>query len=239
MSGRLARRVRDRQAFRSGIDDGRWEEPGYAARVAMKGRAAAWFVRLLGASLRLERPGWEANERALASGRPVIYVCWHGSQLAPTYVYRDRGIWIMTSLSRDGDIQTQSLNCLGYRTVRGSSSRGGGRALLEMVRRLRQGEAVSMTLDGPRGPRHVAKPGAVLLAQRAEAVVLAVGARYGRAWQLRNWDRFEIPLPFSRVVVATSEPFMVPADLSVEAGQRLLEARLAECEALAERRLGA
>jgi lysophospholipid acyltransferase (LPLAT)-like uncharacterized protein len=94
-----------------------------------------------------------------------------------------------------------------------------------------------MTLDGPRGPRHVAKPGAVLLAQRAEAVVLAVGARYGRAWQLRNWDRFEIPLPFSRVVGATSEPFMGPADLSVEAGQRPLEARLAECEALAERRL--
>ncbi len=228
-----------RHAFVSGVADSRWGEPGYAARVALKGRLAALFIRMLGSSLRLERIGWENNARALATGRPVVYVCWHGSQLAPTYAFRDRGIWIMTSLSRDGDIQTQSLNCLGYRTVRGSSSRGGSRALLEMVRRLRRGEATSMTLDGPRGPRHVAKPGAVLLAQRAGAVVLAVGACYGRAWRLNNWDRFEIPLPFSRVAVVTSEPFTLPPGLSVEEGARRLADKLGECEAIAERRIDA
>ncbi|NLI76994.1 MAG: lysophospholipid acyltransferase family protein [Candidatus Riflebacteria bacterium] len=231
--------VAERHAFVSGVVDTRWDEPGYVSRVSLKGRAAAVFIRVLGSSLRLERVGWENNARALATGRPVVYVCWHGSQLAPTYAFRDRGIWIMTSLSRDGDIQTQSLNCLGYRTVRGSSSRGGSRALLEMVRRLRRGEATSMTLDGPRGPRHVAKPGAVLLAQRAGAVVLAVGARYGRAWQLHNWDRFEIPLPFSRVAVVTSEPFTLPPDLPVEEGTRRLADRLGECEAQADRRLDA
>lgn len=227
----------DRYAFLSGIRDDRWDDPGYVPTVSVKGRLSAIFVRMLGSSLRLERVGWENNRRALDSGRPVVLVCWHGSQLAPMAAYRDKGIWIMTSLSRDGDIQTQSLNRLGYRTVRGSSSRGGTRALLEMARLLKKGEVTSMTLDGPRGPYHVAKPGTVLLAQRVGATILAVGARYGSCLRLKNWDRFEIPLPFSRAVVVTSEPFAIPPEMPAEAGTRLLAEKLEECESIAERRL--
>ncbi|OIP21708.1 hypothetical protein AUK22_11300 [bacterium CG2_30_54_10] len=226
-----------RESFLSGVDDPRWKEPGYVSSVRLKGRMAAIVVRLLGSSLRLEKLAWENNDRAFATGRPVLFLCWHGAQLGPMIAYRDTGYWLMTSLSRDGDIQTQSLNCLGFRTIRGSSSRGGGRALLEMARRLKGGEATAMTLDGPRGPHHVAKPGAVLLARRIQAVVIAVGASYSRALRLNNWDHFEIPFPFSRAVVALGEPFAIQPETPIEDGCRLLERKMAESASAADRRL--
>jgi len=220
-------------------DDPRWSEPAYLPKVRFKGRLAALFVRFWSSTVRLERIGREHEKAAIASGRPVLYVAWHGSQVVPLFEFSNRGILIMTSLSRDGDIQTMSMSCLGYRTVRGSSSRGGARALLGMVREMNRGISASLMVDGPRGPYHEAKPGAVLLAQKTRAVVLPVGVGYANVIRLNNWDRFEIPLPFSRVVVATGMPFDIGSDLDLEAGARLIEARIAETVAEAERRIAA
>jgi len=220
-------------------DDPRWNEPGYLSRVRIKGRMAALFVRAWASTVRLERLGKDNEDAAHATGRPVLYVAWHGSQLLPGFVFSGRGILIMTSLSRDGDIQTMSMSSLGYRTLRGSSSRGGARALLGMVREMNHGADASLMVDGPRGPYHEAKPGAVLLAQKSRALVLPVGVGYDRVVRLNNWDRFEIPLPFSRVVVAIGTPFEIGADMDVDAGARLIEDRINATEAEAGRRIAA
>lgn len=216
----------------------RWQEPGYRQKVRIKGRAAALFVKLFGHSVRLEHFGRENDRKAGSGGRPVIYVFWHGSQLIPLGVYRGRGIWILTSLSRDGDIQTQVMSCLGYRTIRGSSSRGGARALMGLLRGLREpGARAAIAVDGPRGPYRVAKPGAVLLAQKSAAAVLPVGIAYSRVRRLKNWDQFEIPFPWSRVALVVGEPFQIGPDLSPEEGERLIGERITACNDSASGRL--
>lgn len=206
-----------------------------APRARILGRLAAKFVVLWASQLQIERIGWEHVGNLERSNRPVIYVVWHGSQLVPLACFRKRGITIMTSLSLDGEIQTCSLQCLGYRTVRGSSSRGGARALLAMVRALRDGHQVSMTVDGPRGPYHQVKPGAVMLAQKAQALVVPVSVGYRYHHALTNWDRFEIPLPFSRACLVCGAPFVIPADMPLDQGCRLIEKHLLEGDQLAAR----
>jgi len=220
-------------------DDPRWNDPAYLPGVRIKGRMAALLIRTWASTVRAERLGRSWEDAARATGRPILYLVWHGSQMIPGFVFRGRGILIMTSLSRDGDLQTMSMSCMGYRTLRGSSSRGGARALLGMVREMNHGADVSLTVDGPRGPYHQAKPGGVLLAQKSRALVLPVGVGYDRVIRLNNWDRFEIPLPFSRVVVATGAPFEIGPDMDLAAGARLIEERITATEAEAARRIAA
>lgn len=214
-------------------------EPQIGARARILGRLAARFVVFWSSQLQIEKVGWD-RVAALESGpRPVLYLIWHGSQLVPLACFRNRGITIMTSLSQDGEIQTQSMHCLGYRTVRGSSSRGGARALLTMVRTMKEGRSASMTVDGPRGPYHQAKPGAVALAQKAAAVIVPVSMGYRHHHSLHNWDRFEIPIPFSRVCMVCGAPFVIPPEMPVEDGCRMIERHLAAGDALAAGRAAA
>jgi hypothetical protein len=102
------------------------------------------------------------------------------------------------------------VRAFGLETVRGSTSRGGARALLELVATLRRGRDVAVTPDGPRGPRHEFAPGALVAAQRAGAAVIGVAAHVDRAWRLRSWDAFEIPKPFARITVAYTPARGVP-----------------------------
>lgn len=220
-------------------NDPRWLEPAYTSKVRIKGRMASLFVRFWSSTVRLERIGLEHEDAAHATGRPVLYVAWHGSQVVPMFAFRDRGILIMTSLSRDGDIQTMSMSCLGYRTIRGSSSRGGAKALLGMVREMNRGISASLSVDGPRGPYHEAKAGGVLLAQKTRAMVLPVGVGYSNVVRLNNWDRFEIPIPFSRVVVASGAPFEIGPEVDLASGARLIESAINAAEAEAARRIAA
>ncbi|HNV69169.1 MAG TPA: lysophospholipid acyltransferase family protein [Candidatus Ozemobacteraceae bacterium] len=219
--------------------EARWDEPGYAQKARIKGRCAGLFVKLWASSLRVEHIGADRAPLLHAAGRRVLFVVWHGSQLVPLATYRNRGISIMTSLSRDGDIQDSCMKTLGFTTVRGSSSRGGARALLAMVRSLEKTGLAAIAVDGPRGPYHQAKPGAVVLAQKTGAIVLPVGAAHTRCRHLRSWDKFELPLPFSRSVVWTGEPFEMPARCSPEEGCRLIEEHLQRCEDQARERIAA
>ncbi len=218
--------------------DGRLNDSGYLQKVRIKGRLASIFVRFWVSGLRVEKIGWENNQRAKSLGGPVLYVLWHGSQVVPLANFRNRGIIILTSLSRDGDIQDVSMNCLGFRTIRGSSSRGGARALLSLMKELPNAGFAAITVDGPRGPYHVAKPGAVLLAQKTGAAVLPVGVAHSLCHRMKNWDRFEIPFPFSRSILVTGEPFFVDSHLSLENGAALIEEKISECDKLAKERIG-
>ncbi|MBI3015878.1 MAG: lysophospholipid acyltransferase family protein [Candidatus Tectomicrobia bacterium] len=152
-------------------------------------------------SLRIEVRNSEAEERLRAGGRPFIYAIWHGRMLCPILSRSHRQICTLVSLSRDGEIINAFLQRLGFRTVRGSSSRGGARGLTALVREVKAGHDVAITPDGPRGPRFQAQEGALDLAARTGAPLLLTTSAARRAFVCKSWDRFLIPLPFSRVVI--------------------------------------
>jgi lysophospholipid acyltransferase (LPLAT)-like uncharacterized protein len=142
------------------------------------------------------------------------------------YRYRGSGVYILVSQSRDGEVLSRILQRFGMPTIRGSSSRGGRRSLLELVRRVRAGASAGMAPDGPRGPRHRAQVGIITLARLTEIPIIpvAVGARWKIEFQ--SWDRFLLPLPGSRIVVAYDEPVVVPSD----ADAAMLEQKRQELE---------
>ena len=158
-----------------------------------------------------------------------MYLVWHEVLLPLLWHHRGQGVAIVVSEAREGQYLADFAMSLGYRTVRGSSTRGAARALLGAVRELEEGHAVAFTPDGPRGPRRELKPGVVAAAQRAGAVIIPVHARASRAWRLNSWDRFMIPKPAARVTVTYGRPFEVaPGETGLAAGLEDAIARLAE-----------
>ena len=174
--------------------------------------AAGWvLVRLIGPTLRyrveIERGG-PPTDRV----EPGIYVFWHRCCIPALYHFRYRNIAVMTSSSFDGEYIARIIEKFGYRAVRGSSTRGGVRALLGMHTELEEGRSVAFTIDGPRGPRYVAKPGPVLLARNTQLPIIAFHTAVERTWVLNSWDGFMIPKPFSRVLLKISALIAVPSD---------------------------
>ncbi|MEO6447424.1 MAG: lysophospholipid acyltransferase family protein [Gemmatimonadaceae bacterium] len=180
-------------------------------KVFLAASLGALLVRLLGSTWRMSTRDRASLEAVRASGQPVVIVLWHGELLPILWHHRHQGIAVLVSTHADGEIIARIASSLGCRTVRGSSSRGGARALLELVRELGDGHEVAVTPDGPRGPRRHFAAGAVVAAMRAEVPVIAFGARVDRAWRLRSWDRFVIPKPFARVEIAYSAVVPVAA----------------------------
>ncbi len=168
---------------------------------ALRALARTWRVREVG------REGWRARR---AAGLPTVVALWHGQMLPLLAHHRDEGVAVLVSEHRDGEVITRVLRAFGFETVRGSTSRGGTRALLELVRELRAGREVAVTPDGPRGPRHTYAPGALVAAHRAGAAVVGVAAHVDRAWRLGSWDAFEVPKPFARITIAYTPPRPVP-----------------------------
>ncbi|HUD22974.1 MAG TPA: lysophospholipid acyltransferase family protein [Acidobacteriaceae bacterium] len=180
---------------------------------------AALLIRLLGHTLRYEDRAEPGVTLGYHIPGPVVFAFWHRSLLACAHLFRDQGITILISSSFDGDLITRTTELLGFHVVRGSSTRGGAAGLRAMQQAYAEGRRCAFTADGPRGPVFVAKPGAALLANSVaghtadgQPTGTWVGCFYAlpdRAWQLRSWDRFLIPKPFSRVVVTW--PAHVPA----------------------------
>ncbi len=141
--------------------------------------------------------------------RPHVFLLWHEALLPLLWQHRNQGVAIVVSEARDGQYLSDLAASLGYRTVRGSSTRGGARALLGAVRELRAAGAVAFTPDGPRGPRRELKPGVVAAAQRGGGVIVPIHAEADRAWRLHSWDRFMIPKPLARVWITYGRPFEV------------------------------
>ena len=209
----------------------------------------AMLIRLLGATLKYEEirePGTHADENP----RTRVYCMWHRSLLSVAYLFRQRKIAILISPSFDGELITQTIRRVGYMPVRGSCSRGGAVGLLGMQRILdTTGEDrcnyAAFTADGPRGPVYHAKPGGVKLAQQTGGGVGIFYAAPVRAWQLRSWDRFLIPKPFTTIVIGWQSPVLVAADVdenSLEAARRAVEdaierARLAVEEHIAAKHI--
>jgi lysophospholipid acyltransferase (LPLAT)-like uncharacterized protein len=167
----------------------------------------------------VRREGSEAFDAMLERGEPFIVVFWHGEIVPVTWVHRRRGIAPLISRHADGEVIARIVEGLGYRTVRGSTTRGGVRALLETAQRVEEGITVGFTPDGPRGPRHVFAPGALIVAQRTGRPIIALGATASRAWRLRSWDRHLVPKPFATVTIRYSGPEYVRVEQARDAVQ--------------------
>lgn len=193
------------------------------------GTAGYPLVRALGRTWRWRVDGGARYDELMHAGRPPILALWHGRILPATVYWRDRGIVAMTSQNFDGEWIARLMGQFGFRAARGSTSRGGSRALVQMRRELAAGHAVAFTVDGPRGPACVAQPGAVWLAAATGHPVLPFHIETDRGWRTRSWDRGVVPKPFSTVAIAIGEPLQAngTADGEIETARRDLESRLA------------
>jgi lysophospholipid acyltransferase (LPLAT)-like uncharacterized protein len=162
-----------------------------------------------------------------ASGTPVIYVVWHARLLMLPYLYRDRGLRVLVSRSRDGEMIARLVRRFGFVVVRGSSSRGGAEGLRGLARALREGHSVIVVPDGPRGPSETVKPGVVVLARLTGAPVVPMALGASSEWRARSWDGFRVPKPFARCVVR----FGGPVRVGRPAGRRADESPRKEIEA--------
>jgi lysophospholipid acyltransferase (LPLAT)-like uncharacterized protein len=170
-------------------------------------RPAQWGLAALAATWRFEIVGAEHRDRALAAGTPIVWTHWHGHLLPLFWLHRHRRLTVLISRHADGERLVDLAQRWGYRALRGSSTRGAVTGLLGLARALERGDQVALAVDGPRGPRHVVKAGALALARKSRATVVAVAAWAAPAWRARSWDGFLVPAPGARVRVAYAEPW--------------------------------
>ncbi|HEV8510226.1 MAG TPA: lysophospholipid acyltransferase family protein [Gemmatimonadales bacterium] len=182
----------------------RWAEP-IATRIGsalVRALAATWRYRVTG----------EEHVRALRGmRRPFVFVLWHSRILPLLYRHRGEDVVMLISRHRDGGYLADLGTRWGYRSVRGSTKRGGEVGLLGIVRALEGGAEVAITPDGPRGPAERVQPGAVAAAQHAGVPIVPVGARVSSAWYLGSWDRMCIPKPLSVIDVRYGPPIQIAA----------------------------
>ncbi|GAB4222705.1 MAG: hypothetical protein Kow0062_21190 [Acidobacteriota bacterium] len=177
---------------------------------------AAGLIRLVRRSVRLRVHNREVIERFAREDRRYIHVFWHAHLLLMVYSYVGPKLVFMISRHRDGELIARTVERFGYVPARGSSTRGGAAALREMMRAMRQGADIGFTPDGPRGPARRVQPGCVVAAQLSGAPIVPVALGATRAWRLSTWDRFVVPRPGARVLLAYGEPLTVARDEPVD-----------------------
>jgi len=194
---------------------------------------ASPLIAAVGRTYRWRVDGYHHYESVIASGRQPIFAFWHGRILPATLFWRDRGIVVITSENFDGEWIARIIQRFGYGTARGSSSRGGVRALVQLKRDMDAGKPTAFTIDGPRGPARVAQPGAVWLAGATGNPILPFHIEASRAFVARSWDATEVPAPFATLGVAIGAPIAVEAIVpsTIDAQRAALERELASLEA--------
>jgi lysophospholipid acyltransferase (LPLAT)-like uncharacterized protein len=201
-------------------------------QIPVIGWLATLLVAAIGVTMRFEVLGFEHYLNSRAAGRPIIAAFWHRAIFPSIWWWRNRKIVVMNTTNFDGQWTRRVVERFGFLTVQGSSSRGGLRGLVAMAALLAQGRDVAFTVDGPRGPRYIAKPGPVMLARKTgyPLMMYHIGVEHGHTFE-RTWDQFQIPRPFSRAVMIVAPLMEVPADLDREG----LERKQAEVQAVLER----
>ena len=208
-------------------------------KAALIAQLASPLIGALGRTWRWRLDGVEHYDAVLASGHQPIIAFWHGRIMPGMFYFRDRGIVVITSENFDGEWIARIIERFGYGTARGSSSRGGARALVQLRRHLADARPVAFTLDGPRGPARVAQPGAVWLAGATGEPLLPLHIESDPSWTMNSWDRTQIPKPLSRVSLVLGEPLFVDStsEEALAEGTRRLTERLRAAEARAFERL--
>lgn len=175
-------------------------------------------IRLIGPTLRFEVVGVHNAVQIRNDGQAAIGAFWHRCIFPAVWIWRNRGIVVLNTVNFDGQWTRRVIEHLGFGTVQGSSSRGAIEGLTAMAKRLEEGYHVAVTIDGPRGPRYVAKPGPIILARRTGSPisVFHIGLKWAHTFK-KSWDLFQLPFPFSRAVMFVAPPIFVPQDADSEA----------------------
>ena len=194
---------------------------GQRVRASAIAALAYPVIAAIGRTLRWSIDGYAHYEAVCRAGHQPIFAFWHGRILPAAYFWRRRGIVVMTSANFDGEWIAQIIERFGYGTARGSTSRGGRRALAQLRRDMRSGRPAAFTVDGPRGPAGSVQPGAVWLAGLTGNPMLPFHIEADRYWEARSWDRTQVPKPYARAAIAVEEPIQVPPG----AGDDVLEAK--------------
>jgi lysophospholipid acyltransferase (LPLAT)-like uncharacterized protein len=213
---------------------------GQLRKAALISATATPLIRVLGATYRWRVDGFEHYESIVRSGKVPIFAFWHGRILPATLFWKNRGIVVMTSQNFDGEWIAGIIRRFGYGAARGSTSRGGARALVQLRRLLGEGRPAAFTIDGPRGPARVAQPGAVFLAGATGHPILPFHIEASRFWTTNSWDRTQVPNPFSPVSVAIGEPINVSdtSETTIEATRLELERVLGVLEEKTKQEIG-
>jgi len=214
-------------------------------KFTLKERIQLWLItwagylaiRILGPTIRFSISWEEGSPKSLAE-RPCVYSFWHNCMIAAMYWCRDLDVRVMSSDSFDGEYTGRIMQRFGFVKVRGSSSKGAVRALLAMRREIEQGWTAAFTIDGPKGPRYVAKPGPVVLSRSTAAPMVAFHIALDRAWVLKTWDGAMIPKPFCRALMRISSKIPVPSHGSDEQYLGELQATLDRVRIFAEENIG-
>jgi lysophospholipid acyltransferase (LPLAT)-like uncharacterized protein len=177
----------------------------------VRARLAGAALAALARTWRIDVSGAEHLAEARRRGS-FVFALWHRTLLPLLWWHRAQDVTLLVSRHDDGALVADAATLLGYRVVRGSSTRGGATAFRALLRALASGAAVAVTPDGPRGPGGVVKPGVVAAARRTGAPILPVTATADRAWRVSSWDRLAVPRPFARVRVAYGPLWDPPAD---------------------------
>jgi len=177
---------------------------------------ASWIgpilIYILGMTLKIEWVGEENLDILRKEKKSVIYAFWHGRMLIFTFSHRKQKIHVLISQHRDGEFIARIIHRLGFVTVRGSTTRGGPKAIFEMCEKTASGFDVAITPDGPRGPGFQVHPGIIYVAQRSGMSIVPITNSAKNRWNLSSWDRFLIPKPFSKAVIMLGKPIYVPAE---------------------------
>ncbi|MDQ4121328.1 MAG: lysophospholipid acyltransferase family protein [Acidobacteriota bacterium] len=193
-----------------------------------------FLIVAIGVTLRYETRNWQRLEEIERAGQVPIYAFWHNQIFLAAYFFRGSGAVVMTSRSFDGEYIARAIQRLGFGAARGSSTRGGVGALIEMARFIRAKRAAAFTVDGPRGPLYVAKNGALLLSKKTAQPVVPICFTAEKFWAVKSWDKLRIPRPFSRSLVALGEPFSIEETAEEAALEQYRQRLQAALEQLAE-----
>jgi lysophospholipid acyltransferase (LPLAT)-like uncharacterized protein len=200
-------------------------------RVRIGAFLAATAIRIVGCTWRFRVRDEGHVDDARRHAPHLIFAFWHGRMLPLSYGYRNRSIHVLASQHRDGELMGQTIRLLGFGHIRGSSTRGGARAIREMVFKLQEGFDLGITVDGPKGPRFTVKPGPLEVSKLSGSPVVPAAVSSRSHWVFRSWDAFAFPKPFTTVLVRFGPAVIVPGD----AGPETLEAKRLELERVLRR----
>jgi lysophospholipid acyltransferase (LPLAT)-like uncharacterized protein len=207
----------------------RWRRAQAAALAAI----GTPLVEALGSTYSWRETGTHHLDEIAREGRHPILALWHGRILSATLYFRDRGVVAMTSENFDGEWVARLMSRFGYRAARGSTSRGGAKALVQLRREMAEGFPVAFTVDGPRGPARVGQPGAAWLASVTGNPIVPFHIEASRFWTVKSWDRHQVPKPGSALAVAIGRPIEVPPqadEAAIESGRAEVDRALVALE---------
>ncbi|MFC1582569.1 lysophospholipid acyltransferase family protein [Planctomycetota bacterium] len=212
----------------------------------MKRGFKVWFfstlayiiIKLFGWTTRVEYKNAELLDQVREKGQQPLLACWHGHQFLAYFSIKHLGVAVPVSLSDDGEIIARALDKLGYTTVRGSSSKRAAETIVTMIKHVKGGQGLAVTVDGPTGPYHEVKAGIVKVAQKTGGVIIPMALDAKRKWTLnRSWDKFHVPKPFTKVIVEFFPGITVPPKASkedIEVCCKDVASRLEEAQSVVE-----